>query len=79
MENTFTIEGEVEPLVPVSDYYLYVERVGEMEENAKINQDDGNKMLSISILKLNKLHVLLHFSTYKLRGNILRWGIYFTF
>ena len=41
-------------------------RVGEMEENAKNNQDGGDKTLSISILKLSKLHVLLHFSTFKL-------------
>ena len=34
----------------------------------------ANKMLSIFILKLNKLHVLLLFSTYKLRENIL-WSV----
>ena len=37
-----------------------------MEENAKI-RDGIDKLLSILILKLNKLHVLLYFSTYKLR------------
>ena len=31
----------------------------------------GDKMLSILILKLNKLHVLLYFSTYKLRVNLM--------
>ena len=41
-----------------------------MEENAKI-QDGDDKMLSILILKLSKLHVLLYFSTYKLRVNML--------
>ena len=40
------------------------ERVGETEENAK-SLDDGDKTLSISIFMLNKLHVLLYFSTYK--------------
>ena len=42
-----------------------------MEENAK-SQDGGDKTLSISILKLNKQHVLLYFSTYQLHLNILR-------
>ena len=40
-----------------------------MEENKKI-QDGGNKMLSISILVLNNLHVLFYFATYKLRINV---------
>ena len=34
-----------------------------MEEIAKKNQDGHDRMLSISILTLNKLHVLLHIST----------------
>ena len=37
--------------------FIYIERVGEMEENAKQKQDGDDKTLSISILKLNKLHV----------------------
>ena len=41
-----------------------------MEENVK-SQDGGNKMLSISILRLNKL---FYFSTYKAWVNIL-WYI----
>ena len=44
------MEQEVEPLVPVSNCYLYRQRVGEMEERAK-SQDVGDKMLLISILK----------------------------
>ena len=40
-----------------------------MKENAKF-QDGGDKTLLISILKLNKLHVLLYVSTYKLRVKI---------
>ena len=43
-----------------------------MEENVK-SQDCSDKMLSISILKLNKLHVLLYFKTYKLQINILSY------
>ena len=39
-----------------------------MEENVKI-QDGGNK--TPSILKLNKLHVLLHLSIKELQVNIL--------
>ena len=46
------------------------QRICEMEENAKI-QDGNHKMLSISISKSNKLHVLLHLSTYRLQVNIL--------
>ena len=43
-----------------------------MEGNAnKTKQDGCDKMLLIFILKLNKLHVLLYFSTYKLRVNVL--------
>ena len=34
-------------------------------------QDGGDKTLSALILKLNKLHGLLHLSTYKLWVNIL--------
>ena len=41
-----------------------------MEENAK-SQNGGDKTLSISILRLNKLQVLLYFSTHKLRENKL--------
>ena len=37
-------------------------RVGEWKRMKK-HQDDGDKTPSISILKLNKLHVLLHIST----------------
>ena len=40
-----------------------------MEENSKIQ--DGVETLWISILKLNELHILLYFSTYKLWVNIL--------
>ena len=64
------MKEEVESLVPVSNDYLYGQRVGKIEENAKC-QDGGDKTLPISILKLNKLHVLLYFSTYKLWVNIL--------
>ena len=59
----------------------FMGRVGEMENNAKSQdgghkyQDGSHKMLSISILMLNKLHVLLHFSTYKVRVNIL-WFVH---
>ena len=56
------MEQKVEFLVPVSNDYLYRQRVGEMEENAK-SQEGGNKMLSVLILKLNKVHVILYFST----------------
>ena len=56
------MEQEVESPVPVSNGYLYKEMVGEIEENAK-SQDGGDEMLSILILKLNKLHVVLYFST----------------
>ena len=38
--------------------------LGEMGENAK-RQDGNYKMLSISILKSIKLHVLLYFATQK--------------
>ena len=62
------MEQEVEFLGPVSN--VYEQRVGEMEENAK-SQDGGDQSLSILVLKLNKLHVLLHFSTYKLWVNVL--------
>ena len=69
------MEQEVEPLVPASNdclYYVYGQRVGEMEENAKRKAKmTAIKHLSISILKLNKLHVLLHFSLEKLHVNIL--------
>ena len=41
-----------------------------MEENAK-SQDGGDKMVSISILMLEKLQVLLHLSNYKLWVSIL--------
>ena len=41
-----------------------------MEENVK-SQDDGDKMLSILILRLNKLPVLLFLSALKLWVNIL--------
>ena len=60
-ETRFSMDKEVEPLVPVSNdylYYVYGERVGEMDENAKI-QDGGDKMQLISLLKLIKLNVLL--------------------
>ena len=60
-------------LVPVSNEYLYWHRVGEMEENAE-RQDDSDRMLLISILKLTELHVLLYFSTQKLWVNILWYG-----
>ena len=43
-----------------------------MEENAKI-QDGGDKALSISIFKLNKLNVLLYLSMYRLWVNVLRF------
>ena len=46
----------------MATFIEFMSKVGEMEENAK-TQDDGDKTLSISILKLNKLHVLLHIST----------------
>ena len=49
---------------------FYGKRVSEMEENAKI-QDGGDKTRSILILKLNKLHVLLYFSTYRMPVNVL--------
>ena len=40
-----------------------------MEDNAKI-QDGSDKTLSNLILSLNKLHVLLYLSAYKLWVNI---------
>ena len=48
------MEQEVEPFVLPSNgypYYVYRERVGEMEENG------GDETMLISILKLNKLYV----------------------
>ena len=58
-ENSFNKEQEVESFIPVSSgylYYIHGQRGGEMEENAT-SQDGGDKMLSISISKLNKLYV----------------------
>ena len=52
------MEQEVPSLVPASTGYLHRQRVCEKEENVK-SQDGGDKTLSISILKLNRLHVLL--------------------
>ena len=54
-------------------FKVYEQGVDEMENNAKI-QDGSIIMLSISILKLNKLHVLLYLLTYTLRVNIL-WSV----
>ena len=46
-----------------------------MEENIK-SQDGSDKTLLILILKLNKLHVLLYFSSYKFRVNVdLLWYV----
>ena len=59
-ENSFSMEHEVESLVPVSNSYLYQHRVGEMRENAK-GQDGDHKMLSISHLKTVKLLFFLSF------------------
>ena len=56
------MEEEVESLGPPPNGYLYGLKVGEMEENAK-DQDGGDKAPSILILKFNKRHVLIHFST----------------
>ena len=56
-ENSFSMEQEVGKLVPVSNGYLYRRRVGEVGENAKI-QDGNPRILSISLLKLTKVHVL---------------------
>ena len=41
-----------------------------MEKNEN-SQDSSDKMLSISILKLNKLNVLLDLSMYKLQAKVL--------
>ena len=46
-------------MVPVSNGYLYRCRVGEIGENAK-RQNGTNECLLISLLKLNKRHVLLY-------------------
>ena len=46
-----------------------MERVGEMEENAK-TQDASDKTPLILILKLNKLHGLLHLLSYELHVNM---------
>ena len=46
-----------------------MDSVGEMEDNAN-SQGGGDKTLPTSILKLNKLYVLLYLSTSKLRVNI---------
>ena len=40
------MEQELEPLVPLSNDYLYQRRVGEFGENAK-GQDGGDKTLSM--------------------------------
>ena len=50
------------PLGPPSNGYPYGERVGEWKRMQE-NQDGSDKMPSISILKLNKVHILLHNST----------------
>ena len=53
------MKQEIESVVPMSNCYRrYMGRIGEMEENAKI-QDGSNELLSIS--RLNKLNVLLYF------------------
>ena len=50
------MEQEVESLVPVSNGYINGRRGGEMEENAKRHNSD-NRILSITLLKLNKGNV----------------------
>ena len=57
-QNCFSLEQEVEFLIPVSNGCLYRHSVG---ENAQ-RQDGGDKAQSVSILKLIKLHDLLCFS-----------------
>ena len=44
----------------------------------KAKMDDSDETLSILILNLNKLHVLLYYSNYKLHVNIL-WYVRNTF
>ena len=46
----------------MATFLKFMGRVCEMEENAKC-QDGDDKTPLIFILKLNKLHVLLYFST----------------
>ena len=60
-ETSFSMEEDVESLVLPSNgylYYVYGERVGEVEENAK-SQDGIDTTPAISLLKLIKLNVLL--------------------
>ena len=65
-ESTFSLEQEVESIVPVSNDYLYYVYGEKVYKNAK-SQDGGDKMVVFfSISGLNKLHVLLYVSTYKL-------------
>ena len=56
------MEQEIESLLPESNGYLYRQRVGEMEGNAK-SQNGSDETLSISIFKFNKLRVLLYLSS----------------
>ena len=67
------MEQEVVSLIPEIKWLpllSFEERVYEMEKNAK-SQDGNHKTSSMLILKWNKLHVILHRSTYKLWVNIL--------
>ena len=61
--HSFSMDEEGESLVPVSNGYIYRCRVGEwrMEDNEK-RQDGSDKTLSISILKLNKVHFIIFFN-----------------
>ena len=56
------MEHELESLIPVSNGHLYECKNGDMGENVK-RKDGDHRMLSISFLSLNKLHVLLNLST----------------
>ena len=60
----FSLEHEVEFLVPVSNGYVYQHRVGEMGENVK-GQGGSKKMMSMSIFKSTNLYALFYFSTEK--------------
>ena len=63
-ETSFSMEEEVKYLVPPSNgypYYIHGKIVGEwkrMQQQQKQKQHGGNNM-SISILKLSKLHIIL--------------------
>ena len=66
------MEQEVESLARVSNGYLFCRRIGEMGENTK-RPDGIHRMLSMLLVKLNKLHVFcfLFFLNLKVVGKYI--------